>query len=164
MAERDGLYMVARTFLNSARAGVWRMGQLDLTKVDKDDLKGAEDASTPIPRLSPGIYAVSARGLLRRVYWLGDDRTQLAAASTVHLRIRRVARTTSPHLSWCRKPMQAARLRDRRPDSVSAISGDSRLMNMRSGDQPASGATSNRHSLWRSLRRKRMLREKFSPL
>lgn len=75
-------YMVGRTLLNSAQIsafGEW--GELKLAKVDKHSLKGAEDAFKSYLHDFPhGMYAASARGLLRRVYWLGDDQTQLAEA------------------------------------------------------------------------------------
>jgi len=75
-------YMVGRTLLNSAQSsafGEW--GELKLESVDKDSLKGAEDAFNSYLHDFPrGMYAASARGLLRRVYWLGGDQTQLAEA------------------------------------------------------------------------------------
>ncbi len=75
-------YMVGRTLLNSAQSsafGEW--GDLKLANVDKDSLKGAEDAfNSYLHDLPRGMYAASARGLLRRVYWLGGDQTQLAEA------------------------------------------------------------------------------------
>ncbi len=75
-------YMVGRTLINSAQRqafGEW--GTLNLDKVDKDNVRDAADAFTAYLRDFPqGIYAVSARGLLRRVYWLGSDRTRLAEA------------------------------------------------------------------------------------
>jgi hypothetical protein len=75
-------YMAGRTLLNSAQSsafGEW--GELKLANVDKDSLKGAEDAFKSYLHDFPhGMYAASARGLLRRVYWLGNDQTQLAEA------------------------------------------------------------------------------------
>ena len=75
-------YMVARALLNSAQRqafGEW--GDLKLENVDKESLKRAEEAFNSYLRDFPhGTYAVSARGLLRRVYWLGSDRTRLAEA------------------------------------------------------------------------------------
>ncbi|MGA1984104.1 MAG: hypothetical protein ABSG84_16765 [Acidobacteriaceae bacterium] len=75
-------YMAGRTLLNSAQRqafGEW--GDLKLDKVDKGNVKDAEDAFNSYLRDFPrGIYAASARGLLRRVYWLGGDQTQLAEA------------------------------------------------------------------------------------
>ena len=75
-------YMLGRTSLNSAQGlafGQW--GELQLDKVNKDNLKDAEDAFNSYLHDFPhGVYAVSARGLLRRVYWLGDDQARLAEA------------------------------------------------------------------------------------
>lgn len=75
-------YMVGRTLLNSAQSsafGEW--GDLKLESVDKASLKGAEDAFNSYLHDYPrGMYAASARGLLRRVYWLGGNQTQLAEA------------------------------------------------------------------------------------
>jgi hypothetical protein len=75
-------YMVGRTLLNSAQSsafGEW--GELKLANVDKDSLKRAEDAFNSYLKDYPrGLYAASARGLLRRVYWLGGDQTRLAEA------------------------------------------------------------------------------------
>lgn len=75
-------YMVGRTLLNSAQnAAFGDWGDLKLEKVDKGSLKGAEDAFNSYLHDYPsGMYATSARGLLRRVYWLGGDQTKLAEA------------------------------------------------------------------------------------
>ncbi len=68
-------YMVGRTLFNSAQNsafGEW--GDLKLARVDKDSSKGAEDAFNSYLHDFPrGMYAASARGLLRRVYWLGGN-------------------------------------------------------------------------------------------
>ena len=76
------LYMVGRTLLNSAPQGAFgEWGALDLSKVNRDNLKGAEDAFNAYLHDFPqGVYGVSARGLLRRVYWLGNDQSQMADA------------------------------------------------------------------------------------
>jgi hypothetical protein len=75
-------YMVGRTLLNSAqRTAFGEWGDLKLENVDTDSLKRAEDAFNSYLHDFPrGRYAASARGLLRRVYWLGGDQTQLAEA------------------------------------------------------------------------------------
>jgi TolA-binding protein len=75
-------YMLGRTLLNSAqRTAFGEWGELSLDKVDKGNLKDAADAFNSYLRDFPqGAYAVSARGLLRRVYWLGGDQTRLAEA------------------------------------------------------------------------------------
>jgi hypothetical protein len=143
--KETALYMVARTFLNSAPRGAFGdWGQLDLTKVDKGDLKGAEDAFTSYLQYYPqGIYAVSARGLLRRVYWLGNDRTQLAAAFD---RAFANSQKGSNNVSLLELVQEAdAKLLDsvtvdqiQSPQFLAILD----LMNMRSGDDPAPGATS----------------------
>jgi hypothetical protein len=80
--KETALYMVGRTLLNSAQRqafGEW--GDLKLDKVDKDNLRGAEDGFNQYLHDFPhGLYAASAQGLLRRVYWLGNDQTRLADA------------------------------------------------------------------------------------
>ncbi len=73
-------YMVGRTLLNSAQSsafGEW--GELKLGNVDKANLKDTEDALNSYLRDFPvGKYAPSARGLLRRVDWLGGDQARMA--------------------------------------------------------------------------------------
>ena len=75
-------YMRGRTLLNGAQHkafGEW--GDLKLENVDRSSLKEADDAFNSYLRDFPhGTYAVSARGLLRRVYWLGGDQMRLAEA------------------------------------------------------------------------------------
>ena len=75
-------YMVGRTLLNSAQRkafGEW--GEFLQAKVDKENVKGAEDAfDAYLENFPHGLYTVSARGLLRRVYWLDDDKARLAEA------------------------------------------------------------------------------------
>lgn len=75
-------YMVGRTLLNGAQSsafGEW--GELKLANVDKVSLNGAEEAfNSYLHNFPRGMYAASARGLLRRVYWLGGNQTHLAEA------------------------------------------------------------------------------------
>ena len=75
-------YMLGRTLINSAQAeafGEW--GELKPESADKANLKDAEAAFELYLRRFPhGRYAASARGLLRRVYWLGGDQNRLAAS------------------------------------------------------------------------------------
>lgn len=75
-------YMIGRTLLNNAeRSAFGEWGDLKLANVDKESLKGAEGAFNSYLHDFPrGMYAVSAEGLLRRVYWLGGDQTRLAEA------------------------------------------------------------------------------------
>ncbi|WP_443749637.1 hypothetical protein [Asticcacaulis solisilvae] len=75
-------YMVARADINAAQASAFGdYGELTLKAVQA---KALTDAGTEFkaylndyPR---GAYVASARGLLRRVAWLGGDNTQLAEA------------------------------------------------------------------------------------
>lgn len=75
-------YMVGRSMLNGASlAAFGQWGDFKPELVNKSNLKDAEDAFNAYLHDFPnGIYAASARGLLRRVYWLGDDETKLAEA------------------------------------------------------------------------------------
>jgi hypothetical protein len=75
-------YMIGRTQFNAAQLpalGEW--GDLQQSKVDKTALAAAENAFNAYLRDFPqGIYAVSAHGLLRRIYWLAGDQARLASA------------------------------------------------------------------------------------
>ncbi len=75
-------YMAGRTLLNAAQNGAFgQWGEMNADKVDQGNLKDADEAFNAYLHDYPqGIYAASARGLLRRVYWLGGDRTRLAEA------------------------------------------------------------------------------------
>ncbi len=77
-------YMVARNALNQAQANTYdEYGVPDLERVDKTALATAEQGFDGYLKTYPqGEYSVSARGLLRRVYWLGFDSEKLAAAFT----------------------------------------------------------------------------------
>lgn len=77
-----GAYMVARTELNLAQANSFDdMGFPTLDKVDKTALAEAEKAFDAYLAAYPqGLYAASAQGLKRRVYWLGDDIGRLSGA------------------------------------------------------------------------------------
>ena len=75
-------YMLARSALNNAQWGTFdEFGLLQKDKVNAIALKNAEEAFQAYLRDYPtGLYAASAHGLLRRVYWLGGDPQKLAAA------------------------------------------------------------------------------------
>ncbi len=80
--KETALYMVARTALNGAQANACdEYGTLIAPeKRDKAAITAAETAFQTYLRAYPkGDYAVSARGLLRRVYWLAGDRDKLSA-------------------------------------------------------------------------------------
>ena len=74
-------YMIGRAALNQAQAAAFSdYGDLSTDKVDAGALKAAEQAFDDYLRDYPkGLYAASARGLLRRIYWLGNQPRKLAA-------------------------------------------------------------------------------------
>jgi hypothetical protein len=73
-------YMVARTQLNRAQHGAFNdEGYPDAEKLDKPALEAADQGFKDYLREFPeGRYALSAKGLLRRVYWLADKPQELA--------------------------------------------------------------------------------------
>jgi hypothetical protein len=77
-----GRYMTGRTLLNKAEIGVFANldGIAEPKVTDKDSLAAAETELTGYLAAYPaGRYAASARGLLRRLYWLAGDRPRLSA-------------------------------------------------------------------------------------
>lgn len=80
--KETALYMTARTALNQAQANTYdEYGVPNLERVDKSALAAAELAFGNYLKTYPqGAYTASARGLLRRVYWLADDNVKLADA------------------------------------------------------------------------------------
>ncbi|PTQ72859.1 outer membrane assembly lipoprotein YfiO [Pseudomonas sp. GV071] len=75
-------YMVARSQLNAAQANAFdEYGYPDLSKADQPALVQTEtDLQQYLASYPQGDYALSAKGLLRRVYWLQQDNVKLAAA------------------------------------------------------------------------------------
>lgn len=75
-------YMLGRTALNRAMEGAFDdYGWLNKDAANAAALAAAENGFSGYLKTYPaGDYAASARGLLRRVYWLGQDRARLAAA------------------------------------------------------------------------------------
>jgi TolA-binding protein len=75
-------YMIGRAALNQAQVRAFDdYGALSADKVDSAALGAAEQGFEAYLRDYPkGLYAASARGLLRRVYWLGNRPGKLAAA------------------------------------------------------------------------------------
>lgn len=72
-------YMVGRTELNRAQIHAFRWSYPDPDQVDRPALDASEAAFAAYLRDHPsGLYAASAKGLLRRVYWLMNDRQRLA--------------------------------------------------------------------------------------
>ncbi|NVZ71946.1 outer membrane assembly lipoprotein YfiO [Pseudomonas costantinii] len=80
--KETSLYMTARNALNLAQANTYdEYGVPNLERVDKPALADAEKGfDTYLKTYPQGEYATSARGLLRRVYWLANDNDKLAAA------------------------------------------------------------------------------------
>ncbi|MBD8741334.1 outer membrane assembly lipoprotein YfiO [Pseudomonas fluorescens] len=80
--KETALYMTARTSLNQAQAEAFdEYGMPQLKHVDKSALGDAEEGFLGYLKTYPqGEYLASARGLLRRVYWLAGDNTKLAEA------------------------------------------------------------------------------------
>ncbi len=72
-------YMLARVDLNKSQVNAFdEWGNLDLSKIDKSTLSLAQNSlNSYIKNYPNGIYANSARGLLRRVYWFGGDKDKL---------------------------------------------------------------------------------------
>ena len=80
--KETALYMTARNALNQAQANTYdEDGVPHLDRVDKPALAEAEKGFDAYLKSYPqGDYSASARGLLRRVYWLADDNEKLAEA------------------------------------------------------------------------------------
>ena len=80
--KETALYLAARTSLNQAQAEAFDQYDMpQLEHVDKTALAAAEQGFLHYLKTYPqGEYAASARGLLRRVYWLADDADKLAQA------------------------------------------------------------------------------------
>ena len=72
-------YMIARVDLNKAQVKAFdEWGNIDLKNIDKNTLALAQNSlNSYIKNYPNGIYANSARGLLRRVYWFGGDKDKL---------------------------------------------------------------------------------------
>ena len=77
-----GRYMVGRAALNKAQAGAFSdLDGVPTPKIkDQAALVAAEAGlKAYLADYPAGLYAPSARGLLRRVFWLGADRTRLSS-------------------------------------------------------------------------------------
>ncbi len=75
------LYMIGRTYVNKSQAGAYDpMDNTAAPKIkEKDSLPAAEKALNEyISKYPEGHYAASARGMIRRVYWLGEDKSKLS--------------------------------------------------------------------------------------
>ncbi|KQQ54403.1 outer membrane assembly lipoprotein YfiO [Pseudomonas sp. Leaf127] len=78
--QQTATYMGARTALNYVQETAFNeYSELDLARVDKTLLQQAEQGFAHYLSTWPdGAYAVSAKGLLRRVHWLGGNDPALA--------------------------------------------------------------------------------------
>ena len=74
------LYMIARSELNRSQvASFGQYGSFDLEKIDSGAIANAERGFRLYLKIFPqGQYTDSARGLMRRVYWLGRDGARLS--------------------------------------------------------------------------------------
>jgi hypothetical protein len=75
-------YMTGRTLLNKAEIGVFASldGVAEPKVTDQASLAAAEtELNGYLAAYPAGRYAASARGLLRRLYWLAGDRARLSA-------------------------------------------------------------------------------------
>ncbi|MDP3847044.1 MAG: outer membrane assembly lipoprotein YfiO [Pseudomonas sp.] len=79
--KQAALYMLARTELNAAQAQAFdEWGMLESKLLDQAALNNTDMAfRTYLSAYPQGSYAQSAKGLLRKVYWLQDDQSRLAA-------------------------------------------------------------------------------------
>ena len=81
LAQETALYMQARVELNQAQQDAFdEYGIPDLAKIDRNAMASAESGLKAYLQAYPeGLYHASARGLLRKVYWLLDDPRKFAA-------------------------------------------------------------------------------------
>jgi hypothetical protein len=79
--KQAALYMLARTELNAAQAQAFdEWGALESKLLDQAALNNTDVAFRSYLSAYPqGSYAQSAKGLLRKVYWLKNDQPRLAA-------------------------------------------------------------------------------------
>lgn len=115
-------YMVGRTWALAAQAnGFGEYGELAFEKMDRAALAKAEDALKAYLHDYPrGTYAASAQGLLRRVYWLGQDQVKLAAAYRAQIEQTDAAQRNLPDLDLAQEidaklPVEAYRLESAGP-------------------------------------------------
>lgn len=73
-------YMIARSLLQQGQAvGFNKWGELDLSKVDRLAVRESFTAFGRYIKTYPkGLYVNSAKGLIRRIYWLQGDEVALA--------------------------------------------------------------------------------------
>jgi hypothetical protein len=93
-------YMLGRTWLNQAMETAFdEYGGLAKDQAEPGLLDNAYSGfQAYLKRYPAGLYADSARGLLRRVYWLGGDRARLADAYVAQFRAPASADRSLPDL------------------------------------------------------------------
>ena len=99
-------YMVARTLLNKAQIGAFTsFDQVAEPKVTDRDLLAASEVELKayLAAYPAGRYAASARGLLRRTYWLGGDKTRLSAEYAWQIAHLGAPRSISANPIWRRR-------------------------------------------------------------
>lgn len=115
-------YMIGRTWALAAQAnGFGEYGELAFDKMDGKALDRAEAALKDYLHDYPrGAYAASAQGLLRRVYWLGQDNLKLAAAYRAQIEQADAAQRNLPDVDLAQEidaklPAEAYRLESAGP-------------------------------------------------
>lgn len=115
-------YMVGRTWALAAQAnGFGEYGELAFDRMDAKALGRAEAALKDYLQDYPrGAYAASAQGLLRRVYWLGQDQVKLAAAYRAQIEQADAAQRNLPDVDLAQEidaklPAEAYRLESAGP-------------------------------------------------
>jgi TolA-binding protein len=93
-------YMIGRALLNQSMQGAFdEYGSLLETNPNSELLDAAEDAlGTYLKTYPRDRFTDSARGLLRRIFWLGNDNTRLTAAYAALFRQQRPAALSFPDL------------------------------------------------------------------
>ncbi|MEK1942155.1 MAG: hypothetical protein AAAB16_17440 [Pseudomonas sp.] len=99
--KETSVYLLARSQLNAAQANAFdEDGYADLSKADQPALVSAESAFQQYLSAYPdGLYAGSATGLLRRVAWLQNDPSKLAAQYAAVLAQKDTANSSLPALA-----------------------------------------------------------------
>ncbi len=90
-------YMLGRTALNQAMTSAFNeYGSLAENGANKKALAEAETAFLDYLKNYPeGAYATSARGLMRKVYWLGQDKSKLFAEYAAQFAMKEPAKRTA---------------------------------------------------------------------
>jgi len=110
-------YMIGRTWaLQAQDDGFGAYGEIAFDRMDRTALAKAEAAlQTYLHDYPRGAWTASAQGLLRRVYWLGQDNDRLAAAYRAQIdqrdaRLRNLPDTDLAQEIDAKLPLEAYRL------------------------------------------------------